>query len=121
MPAEGLPWMPRDDLLTYEEIERIVAVMVRLGIRKIRLTGGEPLIRRDIGVLIGALARIEGIEDLAMTTNAHRLAPLARGLAEAGLRRVNVSLDDVDADVFRELTRGGDVAKVLEGIDRARD
>lgn len=120
MPAEGLPWMPRDDLLSYEEIERIVTVLVRLGIRKIRLTGGEPLIRRDIAVLIRGLAAIEGIEDLAMTTNAHRLGPLAQALADAGLRRVNVSLDDIDPDVFRELTRGGDVSRVLDGIDRAR-
>ncbi|MCA9493835.1 MAG: GTP 3',8-cyclase MoaA, partial [Myxococcales bacterium] len=120
MPAEGFAFLPRPHLLTFEELKRIVGVLVGLGIRKIRLTGGEPLIRRDISVLIAGLARIEGVEDLAMTTNAHRLGPLAQGLADAGLRRVNVSLDDVDPDVFRDLTRGGDLAKVLDGIARAR-
>lgn len=120
MPAEGLPWMPREDLLTYEEIARIVRVLVRMGVRKVRLTGGEPLIRRDVVELVRALGAIEGLEDLAMTTNGHRLAPLAADLAAAGLERVNVSLDDVDPDVFRTLTRGGDVTKVLDGIEAAR-
>ena len=119
MPAQGLDWMPRDHLLTYEEITRIVAVMARMGVHRVRLTGGEPTIRAGIDQLVGMLAAIDGIDDLAMTTNAHLLASKASALAAAGLRRLNVSLDAVDPDLFRQITRGGDLQRVLAGIDAA--
>ena len=115
MPAEGLDWMPRADLLSFEEITRIVSVLVSMGVRRVRLTGGEPLVRSGIEASLAAL----GLEDLAMTTNAHLLASRAQALADAGLRRVNVSMDAVDPAVFRQITRGGDVSRVLEGIDAA--
>lgn len=118
MPAEGLDWMPRADLLSFEEITRIVSVLVSMGVRRVRLTGGEPLVRSGIEALVASLAAL-GLEDLAMTTNAHLLASRAQALADAGLRRVNVSMDAVDPAVFRQITRGGDVARVLEGIDAA--
>lgn len=120
MPAEGLSWLPRDDLLTYEELARLVAVMARAGVRKVRLTGGEPTVRRDLVELVRALAAVPELEDLAMTTNGLLLESLAAPLADAGLRRVNVSLDDTDPATFARLTRGGDVARVLRGIAAAR-
>jgi cyclic pyranopterin phosphate synthase len=119
MPAEGLDWMPREHLLTYEEITRIVRVLARMGIRKVRLTGGEPTVRRGIDTLVRMLAEVPDIDDVAMTTNGHRLARFAPRLREAGLRRVNVSIDAVDPIVFARMTRGGDVHRVLEGIDAA--
>ncbi len=119
MPAEGLEWMPREHLLTYEEITRIVTVLARMGVRKVRLTGGEPTVRRGVDTLVHMLAAVPGIDDLAMTTNGHRLASLAARLKDAGLRRVNVSIDAIDPAVFGKLTRGGDVARVLQGIDAA--
>jgi cyclic pyranopterin phosphate synthase len=119
MPSEGLQWMPRAHLLTYEEIARIVAVMASMGVHRVRLTGGEPTIRAGLEHLVGALAAIEGIDDLSMTTNAHLLASKAQLLADAGLSRINVSLDAVDADIFRQITRGGDLQRVLAGIDAA--
>jgi len=120
MPAEGLTWMPRDHLLTYEEITRIVRVFAGMGVRKVRLTGGEPTVRRDVETLVAQIASIPGIDDLAMTTNGHRLAALADRLAAAGLRRVNVSIDAVDPEVFARVTRGGDVHRVIDGITAAR-
>jgi GTP 3',8-cyclase len=119
MPAEGLDWMPRENLLTFEEIRRIVAVFAGMGVTKVRLTGGEPTIRNGIVELVRMLAAIDGITDLAMTTNAHRLEAIAPALREAGLGRINVSIDALDPEIFRELTRGGDVARVLRGIDAA--
>lgn len=120
MPAEGMSWVPRDTLLTFEEIARIVTVFAQLGIRKIRLTGGEPTMRSDITRLIAALSRIEGIDDLAMTTNGHTLARLAQPLADAGLRRLNISIDSLKPDRFSALTRGGKLERVLAGIEAAR-
>jgi cyclic pyranopterin phosphate synthase len=120
MPEDGLSWLPREEMLTYEEIASIVRVMAGMGIRKVRLTGGEPTMRADITKLIAAIAEVPGIDDLAMTTNGHTLPLLAARLAEAGLNRVNVSLDTVDAVRFTELTRGGDLTRVLAGIDAAR-
>jgi cyclic pyranopterin phosphate synthase len=117
MPAQGVNWMKRDDLLSYEEIVRIVRVMSTMGIHRIRLTGGEPTVRRDLHVLIAVLNDIDGIDDISMTTNAHLLASRAQVLADAGLRRVNISLDTLDADQFRRITRGGDLKRVLAGID----
>lgn len=120
MPAEGKAWMDRDDLLSYEEIAELVArVFVPLGVTKIRLTGGEPLLRRDLARLVAMLRRLPEIQDLSLTTNALFLADQAAGLAAAGLDRVNISLDSLDPERFRQITRGGDVAKVLRGLDRA--
>lgn len=119
MPAEGLDWMPRADLLSFEEITRIVRVLAGMGVWKVRLTGGEPTVRRGLPDLVAAIAAVPGIRDLAMTTNAHRLAPMAETLAKAGLRRVNISIDALDPEVFAAVTRGGDVHKVLAGIDAA--
>lgn len=119
MPAEGLQWLPRSELLTYEEIGRLVRVFARLGIERVRLTGGEPTIRRDIEQLVGAVASAPGIVDVAMTTNGHRFARRARALAEAGLKRVNISIDSVEPEQFRRITRGGDLGRVLESIDAA--
>ncbi len=119
MPPEGVAWMPRPDILTYEELARLVRIFVGLGIRKVRLTGGEPTIRRDFVQLVAALGRLEGLDDLSVTTNGLRLAGMAHELATAGLRRVNVSLDTLRPDRFRAITRGGDLRRVLVGIDAA--
>jgi GTP 3',8-cyclase len=119
MPADGLDWMPRAELLTFEEITRIVTCLAAMGVWKVRLTGGEPTVRRGLSDLVARIAAVPGIRDLAMTTNAHRLASLAPALAAAGLRRVNVSIDALDPSVFSAITRGGDVARVLQGIDAA--
>jgi cyclic pyranopterin phosphate synthase len=119
MPGEGVPLKPREEILSYEQIEAISREAAGLGITKVRLTGGEPLIRRDIQRLVAQLARIEGIEDLAMTTNGTRLGAMAAALKENGLHRVNISLDSLDPDRYRRTTRGGDIARVLEGIDAA--
>jgi cyclic pyranopterin phosphate synthase len=119
LPEEGLTWLPRESLLTYEEIERLVRCFVALGVRRVRLTGGEPTLRRDLPRLVQALAAIPGLDDLSMTTNAHVLASMADELAEAGLNRINVSLDALDPELFHRMTRGGDLARVLDGIDAA--
>lgn len=120
MPAEGLNWRPRDELLSYEEIGKLVRVFAGLGVRKVRLTGGEPTARADIEALVGTLGEIPQIDDLAMTTNAHTMARLAHRLAAAGLQRVNISIDTLQADRFAKLTRGGDLDRVLAGIEAAR-
>jgi cyclic pyranopterin phosphate synthase len=121
MPAEGLDWLPRADVLTYEEIARLVRVLAGTSVRKVRLTGGEPTVRAGIVDLVRMIAEVPGIEDLAMTTNAHTLAGLARPLAAAGLKRVNVSIDALDPALFAQITRGGDVHRVLDGIAAALD
>jgi cyclic pyranopterin phosphate synthase len=117
MPATGLDWLPRAELLTFEEIERIARVFAGMGTRRLRLTGGEPTVRRGLVDLVGRLAAIPGIEDVALTTNGHRFADLAAPLARMGLRRVNISLDALDPQVFHAITRGGDVARVLAAVD----
>lgn len=119
MPPEGVKFMQHSELLTYEQIEEVVRVGASLGIRKLRLTGGEPLVRKDIEVLISKLSRIEGIEDIALTTNAYYLAHKAEVLKEAGLTRVNISLDSLHPERFKEITRGGILDRVLDGIDAA--
>ncbi len=120
MPPEGLPWLQRSEILSYEEIERIVATMARMGLRRVRLTGGEPLVRRDVAGLVRRLAAIEGIEDLALSTNAVLLAPLADELRQAGLDRVNVSLDSLRPDRIDALARRpGAHARILEGLEAA--
>ena len=121
MPAEGLKWMPREHLLTFEESARIVRVLAGMGVRKVRLTGGEPTVRAGIESLVAQIAAVEGIEDIAMTTNGHLFAKRAQVLADAGLQRINVSIDSVDPDQFRALTRGGDLTRVLEAIRVARE
>ena len=121
MPPEGLNWLPRADLLTFEEVGRLVGIFAQMGVQKVRLTGGEPTVRADIEALLGRISACDGIRDVAMTTNGHTLARLAPRLAQAGLRRINVSVDTLRAGRFKALTRGGDLARVLHGIDAARD
>jgi len=106
-------WFDRSEILRFEEAERIVSLLVREGVRKVRVTGGEPLVRRGIVDLVGMLARIAGVEDLSLTTNAVLLEGLAGPLARAGLRRINVSLDTLDPERFRALTGRDDLARVL--------
>jgi GTP 3',8-cyclase len=117
---ETVTFLPRRDLLTFEEIERFVRVAATLGIDKIRLTGGEPLVRRDLPRLVEKLSAIEGIKDVGLTTNGILLAPMARDLWDAGLRRINVSLDTLDPARFRELTRRPGLEQAIEGILAAK-
>ncbi|HWZ29840.1 MAG TPA: GTP 3',8-cyclase MoaA [Bryobacteraceae bacterium] len=117
MPETGVKFQPRDQILSFEEIERFVRIAVTLGVRKLRITGGEPLVRKDLPKLIEKLAAIEGIEDLALTTNGVLLAEQARELYDAGLRRINVHLDTLDRERFKQITRRDDLGKVLEGIN----
>lgn len=119
MPAEGLDWLPRADIMSFEEIAKLVRVTARLGVQKYRLTGGEPLVRRDLPELVGLLRDIPGVEDLAITTNGLQLAKYASALAEKGLRRVNVSLDSLDPERFHQLTRRDALGRVLEGLRAA--
>jgi cyclic pyranopterin phosphate synthase len=118
--AGELTFEPKSAVLTFDELERIATVFARLGVRKLRLTGGEPTIRRGIVDLVARLARVPGIEQLVMTTNGHLLAELAAPLANAGLSAVNVSLDTLDAQRFHEVSGRGDLARVIAGIDAAR-
>lgn len=119
MPEEGIVTAPAHSVLTFEEITRIVSVAASLGISKVRITGGEPLVRRDLVNLVQALAHIPGIVDLSMTTNGYLLAQHASELAAAGLRRVNVSLDTLRPDRFAKIARRGDLQTVLAGIEAA--
>jgi cyclic pyranopterin phosphate synthase len=119
IPDENVIWHPRAEILTFEEIERFVRVVAGLGIRKLRLTGGEPLLRKDLPRLVAALVAVPGIADVGMTTNGIGLARMARPLREAGLRRLNVSLDTLDRALFARLTRRDALAAVLEGLDAA--
>lgn len=116
MPAEGVSFRPREEVLRYEEILRVVRKMAELGVRRFRLTGGEPLVRRDLVSLVGGIARVPGLEDLALTTNGVLLADLAADLKAAGLRRVNVSLDSLRPEVFARITRLGEWKRVWRGI-----
>jgi cyclic pyranopterin phosphate synthase len=117
MPAEGMPWIDRAEILSFEEIERLVRLFVRMGVRDVRLTGGEPLVRKGFPDLIGRLARIEGIEDLSLTTNGYLLAEQAEALVAAGLQRVNVSIDSLARGRFFEITRRDALERVLTGLD----
>jgi cyclic pyranopterin phosphate synthase len=114
-------WKPRDQLLTFEEIERVVRVSVGLGIEKVRVTGGEPLLRRNVAQLVGRLAALPGVRDLAMTTNGFHFPAQAEALRAAGLRRVSFSCDSLDAANFKRLTGRDGLKEVLHGIDRARE
>lgn len=118
---EEMTFVPRSEVLTLEEMELIAQAFVELGVQKIRLTGGEPLVRSGIGKLCEGISAIPGLDELVMTTNGSQLTRLAQELKSAGVRRLNISLDSLDEDKFRELTRTGDLQKVLSGIDAAID
>jgi GTP 3',8-cyclase len=117
MPEEGVKFEPHANILSYEEIERFARIAVGLGIRKLRITGGEPLVRKNLSTLIRKLTRIEGVQDLALTTNGVLLAQHAAELYDAGLRRINIHLDTLDRERFRQITRRDDFERVMEGID----
>lgn len=121
MPAEGVVFRPRAELLTFEEIERFVRALVPLGVDKLRLTGGEPLVRADLPHLVEKLAAIPGVRDLALTTNGMFLDEQAAALKSAGLRRVNISLDTLCEEVFERITRRQGLDRVLAGIAAAQD
>jgi len=120
MPETPVKFEAREQLLTFEEIERFVSIAARLGVRKLRVTGGEPLLRKNVSTLIRKLAAIEGIEDLALTTNGVLLAQQAEELYSAGLRRINVHLDTLDRQRFHQITRRDDFGRVMEGIETAK-
>ena len=121
MPENDPCLLSHEDILSFEEIRDVVAVAVSMGIDKVRLTGGEPLVRKDIVDLVKMISGIQGVRDLSMTTNATLLPRFAAPLAEAGLNRVNISLDTLDPDKFRILTRGGDIRKVFAGVEAAKE
>jgi GTP 3',8-cyclase len=122
MPEEGTRWLPKDHLLAFEEIIDVVKAAIEVhGIRRFKLTGGEPTLRRGLVDLVSRLRRIPGIDDLSLTTNGLLLESLAHPLKEAGLDRVTVSVDSLHPDRFRRITRTGDLATVLRGLDRAED
>jgi GTP 3',8-cyclase len=120
MPEEGVVYEKHENILRFEEIERIARVAVGLGVTKIRLTGGEPLVRRDLPVLIEKLVSIPGVRDLALTTNAVLLGRDAKALYAAGLRRLNIHLDTLDRERFEKITRRDELGRVLEGIEAAK-
>jgi cyclic pyranopterin phosphate synthase len=117
MPAEGLPWLERDELLRFEEITRLVALLSSMGVRDVRLTGGEPLVRRDFPRLASMLASLPHVEDLSLTTNGFLLERDAEALVRAGIGRFNVSIDSLQRDRFYELTRRDALAQVLRGLE----
>ena len=119
MPAEGLPWMERAEILRFEEIERLVGLLCEMGIEEVRLTGGEPLVRRDFPVLAAKLSRIPGLRDLSVTTNGYLLERDADALAAAGIQRLNVSIDSLQRDRFYAMTRRDSLPQVLRGLEAA--
>ncbi|KAB2330893.1 GTP 3',8-cyclase MoaA [Bacillus mesophilum] len=126
MPADifgpDFAFLPRSELLTYEEIDRLARIFVDLGVEKIRLTGGEPLMRKDLPVLVGMLSKIEGLNDIGLTTNAVLLPKYAKSLKQAGLKRVNISLDSLKDELFGEINgRGVGIKPVLKGITSAKE
>lgn len=121
--AEDMQFLPKKDLLTLEELDRLCSTFVELGVRKLRLTGGEPLVRRNVMSLIQSLGRhlkTGALDELTLTTNGTRLETFADQLVDAGVKRINVSLDTLDSERFREMTRWGDLGKVLNGINAAK-
>jgi cyclic pyranopterin phosphate synthase len=120
MPAENVQFKPRSEILSFEEIERFVRVVARLGVNKLRLTGGEPLVRADMPRLVEMLAAVPGIDDIALTTNGILLAEQAQWLKDAGLDRLNISLDALNAETFKQITRRDGFERVLEGIFAAQ-
>jgi cyclic pyranopterin phosphate synthase len=120
MPEEGIDLLSHNDILSYDEIVEVVKESVKHGIDKIRITGGEPLVRKGIVSLISMIWNVEGVKDLSLTTNGILLEKYAEDLKHAGLQRVNISLDTVDPDGFKKITRGGDIEKVFKGIEAAK-
>jgi GTP 3',8-cyclase len=120
MPAEGLPWLNRDALLTYEEIERLVRLLSAMGVHDVRLTGGEPLVRRELWRLVEKLSALEDVHDLSLTTNGYLLERQVADLVRAGLKRINVSLDALAPDRFFQLTRRDSLQQVLDGLAAAQ-
>lgn len=120
MPKDGITWIDHDSILSFEEIIDVVKEAVGLGVEKIRLTGGEPLVRKGIVNLVKMIAETPGVIDLAMTTNGQQLGKYANKLSSAGLSRVNVSLDTINPEKYRQLTRGGDIQKVFSGLKAAQ-
>lgn len=120
MPEEEYTWLPQSGVLTFEEVERTLAIFLSLGVEKIRLTGGEPLLRRDVESLVGRIAKLPGLRELAMTTNGVLLADKAEALRKNGLQRITVSLDTLDASTFRALSRRDDLPRVLHGIEASK-
>ncbi len=122
MPEEGVRWLPKDDILTFEEIADVVRAAIDIhGIRRFKLTGGEPTVRHGIVDLVGKLGRIPGVQDLSLTTNGFCLGDLAEPLKQAGLDRVTISMDSLNPDKFRRITRTGDLSTVMRGLRRAID
>lgn len=120
MPLREYEWIKRAEILSYEETARLAGIFVGLGVEKIRLTGGEPLVRKDLEVLIGKLTKLAGLKDLCLTTNGSTLAEKIPALKAAGLRRLNVSIDTLNPEKFRRITQRGDLAQVLEGLFAAQ-
>jgi cyclic pyranopterin phosphate synthase len=120
MPYDEYVWIDKHEILTFEEVARLAGLFVRSGVDKIRLTGGEPLLRRGLDKLVGRLASLEGLKDLCLTTNGSLLAEQARALANAGLKRINVSLDTLDPEKFKRIRQRGDLARVLDGLFAAK-
>jgi cyclic pyranopterin phosphate synthase len=121
MPLDEYEWIERREILSYEEIARLARIFAGLGVEKIRLTGGEPLVRKHLEQLVEKLAGLPGVKDLCLTTNGALLAEKAAALKAAGLKRVNVSIDTLDAEKFRKITQRGDLSRVLEGLFAARE
>jgi cyclic pyranopterin phosphate synthase len=121
MPEEGVRQLKHEDILSFEEIAEITEKAVNFGIDKIRITGGEPLVRKGIVSLIKLISAIEGVNDLSLTTNGLLLEEFAKSIFDAGLKRINISLDTVDEQKYFDLTRGGDLKKVLRGIEKAKE
>ncbi len=117
MPADGLPWLDREEILRFEEIERLVRVFAAMGVTDLRLTGGEPLVRREFPRLLGMLAGVPGLEDISLTTNGYLLERDADALVAAGLKRVNVSIDSLQRDRFFQMTRRDSLPQVLRGLE----
>jgi GTP 3',8-cyclase len=117
MPADGLPWLERSEILSFEEIERLVRILVSLGIEDVRLSGGEPLVRREFPRLVSMLAALDGISDLSLTTNGYLLERDAAALVEAGINRVNVSIDSLARDRFFQITRRDALPQVMRGLE----
>jgi cyclic pyranopterin phosphate synthase len=120
MPLDQYEWIDKKEILTFEEITRLAKLFIQFGVEKIRLTGGEPLVRQDLELLVEKLSALDGLRDLCLTTNGALLAERIQRLKNAGLRRVNISIDTLDADKFKRMTKRGDLTKVLEGIFAAK-
>jgi len=120
MPQDEYDWIDKREILSFEEIARVARIFVRAGVEKLRLTGGEPLVRTSVERLVAELAPIEGLKELCLTTNGSLLAEKAAALKAAGLKRINVSIDTLDAEKFRRMTKRGDLGKVLEGLFAAK-